>query len=214
MKRKFVQVVFLKKLKLAVLASTRGTDLQAVIDEIQAGRLDAELRVVISDKPDAPALEKARSQGFNALFVDEAGKPREEYDGELVKLLEKEQIELVVLIGYMRLLGENFVKAYENRIINVHPSLLPAFPGMDLNVHQAVLDAGCKVSGCTVHFVDAGTDTGAIILQKAVEVKEGDTAETLKQRVQEAEKEILPKAIQLFAEGRLKLDGKKVFVKE
>ena len=200
-------------LDIAVLASTNGTDLQAIIDSIEAGKLDAELTCVISNKAGCGALEKAKKAGVEAIFIDPAEKEREEFDREVAAELEKRGVKLVVLVGYMRFLSPWFVHKYGNRIMNIHPSLLPAFAGgMDTDVHQAVLDRGSKVTGCTIHFVDEGADTGPIIMQKVVKVENGDTAETLKKKVQAAEMEAYPKAIQLFAEGKLKVEGNQVKV--
>jgi phosphoribosylglycinamide formyltransferase-1 len=199
-------------LKVGVLASTRGTDLQSIVDSIRSGRLTGvEIEVVIGDRAEAYALERARKQGIEAIFIDPSGKGREEYDREVAKIFDKRGVELVVLIGYMRYLSPWFVSKYRNRIMNVHPSLLPAFGGkMDKDVHREVLEHGVKVTGCTIHFIDEGADTGPIILQKAVEVHEGDDVETLKRRVQEAEGELYPKAIELFRDGRLRVEGRRV----
>ncbi len=196
---------------IACLGSTRGSDLDAVISAIQTGRIKAKISIVISNKQDAYILEKAKSQGINAVFLDAKGKSREEYDKEIISLIEKNKIDLVLLIGYMKILSEMFVSKYKNKIINVHPSLLPAFAGgMDKNVHQSVLDYGVKITGCTVHFVTDEIDSGQIILQKTVLVEENDTAESLKEKVQKAEQEILPKAVELFVNGKLKIEGRKV----
>lgn len=200
----------MKKLSLAVLASTKGTVLQAVIDAIRNGTLAADLKIVISDNKNAFALEKARANGVKAVFVDPKGKNKVGYDGELAAILKKEGIELICLVGFKRILSNGFVEKYRNRVMNVHPSLLPDFPGWGPGVHEAVLESGVKESGCTVHFVSEEVDAGPIILQEKVPVLEGDTVETLRERVQEAEKRIYPKAIQLFAEGRLRVEGNKV----
>lgn len=196
------------RLKIGVLASTRGTDLQAIIEQSRSGELPCEVAVVVSDKKDAYALERARAYGIDAVFVEpatnrEPATGREDFDKKIVAVLDERKVELVVLIGYMKLLSPWFVNKYRNKIINIHPSLLPKYPGIDRSVHKAVLDAGEKVTGCTVHFVDEGKDTGKIILQKEVPTLEGDTVETLKARVQAAEQEILPEAIRMFAEGRI-----------
>lgn len=201
----------MKKLIIGVLASTRGTDLQAVIDEIESGKLDAEIACVISNKEDAYALERAREHKIEAIYIDQKNKTREQFDEEVIKELEKRNVELIFLIGYMRYLSKPFVEKYRNRIMNIHPSLLPAFAGgMDKSVHEAILEHGCKVTGCTLHFVDEGADTGPIIQQKAVEITEDETVESLKEKVQKAEQEIILKGIRLFQEGRLKVEGRKV----
>jgi len=199
---------------IAVLGSTRGTDLDAVISSIKSGRINAKISIVISNKHDAVILEKAATHRIETLFLNPKGKSREEYDTEIITILESKNIGLVLLIGYMRILSNKFIEAFRNRIINVHPSLLPAFAGgMDKNVHQAVLEHGAKLTGCTVHFVDENTDTGPIILQRAVTVEENDTVETLKARVQRAEQEILPIAVELFVKGMLDIKGRRVYIK-
>ena len=201
-----------RPLRIAVLGSTRGTDLQAVIDAIESGGLDAEVVCVISNRRKAYILERARKHGIEAIYISPKGLSREEYDRLVMKELEKRApIDLVLLIGYMRILSNEFVRRYRWRIMNIHPSLLPAFAGgMDLDVHRAVLDYGVKVTGCTLHFVDEGVDTGPIILQKPVKVDEDDTPETLKSKVQKAEQEIILEAIKLFKQGRLRVEGRRV----
>jgi len=201
------------KIKLGVLASTRGTDMQAVIDEIEAGRLEAEISIVISNKEDAPALERARKHSIEAVFVEGKGKSRKDFDKEIIKILKEKNVELILLIGYMRILSSDFVKEYKNKIMNVHPSLLPAFGGgMDKDVHQAILDHGVKVTGCTIHFVDENVDGGPIVVQKVVEIAEDETVDSLKEKVQAAEKEGFIEAIRLFQAGKLKVDGRRVRV--
>ncbi|OYT52997.1 MAG: phosphoribosylglycinamide formyltransferase [Candidatus Altiarchaeales archaeon ex4484_2] len=201
----------MSKLRIGVLASTRGTDLQAIIDEIEAGRLDAEVSIVLSNKEDAYALTRARKHGIKAVFLESKGKTREEFDREMMELLENEGVEVIALIGYMRLLSPEFVQKYMNRIMNVHPSLLPAFAGgMDENVHKTILEHGVKVSGATIHFVDEGADTGPIILQEAVPVTEDETVDSLKEKVQAVEKKLFPKALGLFHQGRLRVEGRRV----
>ncbi len=199
-----------KKLRIAVLASTRGTDMQAIINEIEAGRLNAEIVCVISNKKDAYALERAKKHGIEAIFLDPKNKSPEEYDLEILKELEKRNVDLILLIGYNRYVTKVLLDKYKYRIMNIHPSLLPAFPGWDKEVHKAVLEYGCKITGCTLHFVDENLDAGPIILQKAVEVDDNDTVETLKEKVQKAEQEIIIKGIKLFMEGKLKVEGRKV----
>ena len=199
------------KIKLGVLASTRGTDMQAIIDEIEAGRLEAEISVVISNKEDAPALGRARKHGIEAVFVDGKGRSREEFDKEAMGILKGKGVDLVLLIGYMRILSDEFVEEYKNKIMNVHPSLLPAFGGgMDTDVHQAILDHGVKVTGCTIHFVDENVDGGPIVVQKVVEIAEDETVDSLKKKVQDAEKKAFIEAIELFAAGGLKVEGRRV----
>jgi phosphoribosylglycinamide formyltransferase-1 len=173
-------------MKIGILISGRGSNMVALVDAVKSGDIpDSEVAVVISDKPDAPGLEKARERGVETSVIERRGRSREEHDAEIISELLKRDVELVCLAGYMRLLSRDFVHAFEGRILNIHPSLLPDFPG--LNVQQQALDAGVKVSGCTVHFVNEDLDAGPIILQRTVEVKDGDTAETLSARILEQE---------------------------
>ncbi len=198
-------------LRIAVLASGRGSNLQAIIDAIEAGRLKASLPVVISDRPDAQALDRARRHGAKALFVNPREHPdREGFDRAVLALLAEHRIELVCLAGFMRILSPTFIRAYAGRIMNIHPALLPAFPG--LHAQRQALEHGVKVSGATVHFVDEGVDTGPIIIQAPVPVHEDDTEETLSARILAEEQQIYPRAIQLFAEGRLALRGRQVMI--
>lgn len=195
--------------KLAVLCSGRGTDLQSIIDAIQRGELNAEISIVLTDKPKVMALERAEKAGIKNLCVDRKKfASRADFEAELLKNLEG--VDLVVLAGFMRILSPEFVRHYEGRLMNIHPSLLPAFPGA--HAHRDALNYGVKVSGCTVHFVDEGTDSGPIILQAAVEVHEDDTEDTLSARILEQEHIIYPQAIKLFVEGRLKIVGRKVLI--
>ena len=193
--------------KLGVMCSGRGTDLQSIIDAIKNGELDAEISIVLTDKPNVMALERAEKAGIKNICVDRKKfASRADFETELLKNLEG--VDLVVLAGFMRILSPDFVRRYEGRLMNIHPSLLPAFPGA--HAHRDVLAYGVKISGCTVHFVDEGTDSGPIILQAAVEVKDDDTEETLSARVLEQEHIIYPKAIKLFVEGKLKIEGRHV----
>jgi phosphoribosylglycinamide formyltransferase-1 len=197
------------KQKLGVLCSGRGTDLQSIIDAIGRGEVNAEIAVVLADKPEAFALERAKKAGIKAVCVN-----RKQYDGRepfekaLIAELEEAGVTLVVLAGFMRILTPVFVHHFAGRIMNIHPALLPSFPGA--HAHRDVLAYGVKVSGCTVHFVDEGTDSGPIILQAAVPVLAGDTEETLGARVLEQEHIIYPQAIQLYCEGRLQVEGRQV----
>ncbi|MEM4255226.1 MAG: phosphoribosylglycinamide formyltransferase [Candidatus Norongarragalinales archaeon] len=196
--------------KIAVLASGRGSNLQAVIDSIEGGKLDAEIACVVSDSENAKALERAKAHAIEALFLNPKGKEKDEYFEGISRELEKRGVALVVLAGFMRVLPPSFTRKFENKIINIHPSLLPSFPG--LHAQKQALDAGVKVSGCTVHFVTPEVDAGPIIVQKAVEVREGDSEETLSARILEQEHKLLPKAIQLIAEGRVKISDNKTSV--
>lgn len=193
--------------KLAVLCSGRGSDLQSIIDAIDSGFLSAKISVVLTDKPNVKALQRAEIAGIKNFCVDRKKfADRADFEAELIKHIG--EVDLVVLAGFMRILSANFVKRFDGRLMNIHPSLLPAFPGA--HAHRDVLAYGAKVSGCTVHFVDEGTDSGPIILQAAVEVREDDTEETLAARVLEQEHIIYPRAIKLFIDGRLKIVGRKV----
>ena len=202
-------------LRVAVLASGRGSNLQAVIDAVEAGQVQANIVAVISNKKEAVALERARTHGLPEYFVDPkpfAGRPdsREAYDHALLEVLEKNQVELVLLAGYMKIVTAVLVNAYANRMMNIHPSLLPSFPGLD--VQKKAIDWGCKLAGCTVHFVTEGVDEGPIILQAAVPILDEDTPETLAARILVQEHTIYPRAVQLFADGRLRVDGRRVVI--
>ena len=202
-------------LRVAILASGRGSNLQAIIDAIEAGQVQAQIVAVISNKKDAVALERARKHGLKDLFVDSkpfAGRPdsREAYDRSLLDILQQHDIELVLLAGYMKIVTAVLVNAYANRMMNIHPSLLPSFPGLD--VQKKAIDWGCKLAGCTVHFVTEGVDEGPIIIQAAVPILDGDTPETLAARILVQEHKIYPRAVQLFAEGRLRVDGRRVLI--
>jgi phosphoribosylglycinamide formyltransferase-1 len=202
-------------LRVAVLASGRGSNLQAVIDAIESGTVQAKIVAVISNKKEAPALERARRHGLSDLFVDPkpyAGRPdsREAYDRELLDVLRRHDVELVLLAGYMRIVTTVLVEAFANRMMNIHPSLLPSFPGLD--VQRKAIEWGCKLAGCTVHFVTEGVDEGPIILQAAVPILDEDRPETLAARILEQEHKVYPRAVQLFAEGRLRVEGRRVFI--
>jgi phosphoribosylglycinamide formyltransferase 1 len=185
--------------RLGILGSTRGTDMQAIIDAINQKQLSASINIVLSNKKDAYILERARLHHIEAVFVDPTHLSREEYDKKLSQLLRHYEVDIVILIGYMRILSAEFVAAWRNKIINVHPSLLPAFAGgMDSNVHQAVLNAGVKETGCTVHYVTEDVDAGPIIIQKKCSVLAEDTVESLKERVQKLEGEALIEAIAII----------------
>lgn len=199
-------------IRLGVLASGRGSNLQAIIDAVEGGRLDARLAVVVSDRAPAQALERARKHGTKAVFVDpKAYSGRDAFDHAVLAVLEEHRVELVCLAGFMRILTPALVRAFAGRIMNIHPALLPAFPG--LHAQRQALEHGVKVAGATVHFVDDGVDTGPIILQAAVPVREGDTEETLSARILAEEHQIYPRAVQLFAEGRLQIHERKVHIK-
>lgn len=194
--------------KLAVLVSGRGTNLQAIIDHIDQGKLNARIAIIITNNPRAQALERGRKHAIKTTFLDPDRYPdKAEYDRALATKIKEHSVDLICLAGYMRILGQAFVRTFKGEIINIHPSLLPAFPG--LNVQQKAIDRGVKFSGCTVHFVDEAVDAGPIILQAAVPVHADDNAETLTQRILEQEHIIYPKAIKMIVENHIKLaDGK------
>ncbi len=198
---------------IAVLASGRGSNLQAIIDNIENGYLKARITVVISDVGDAYALERAKKHGIEAVFIDPKKFPSKElYEQEVLSILKKHDAEIVLLAGYMRVVGKTLLTAYKNRMLNIHPALLPAFTG--LHAQKQAFDHGVKVAGCTVHFVDDVLDGGPIILQQCVEVKEDDTAETLADRILEQEHKIYPEAVKLFVENRLCIEGRKVKIRQ
>lgn len=199
------------KVSLGVLISGGGTNLQAIIDAIEAGRLDARVELVLSNRSDAHGLARARNHGIPTEVLNHKEfASREAYDEAVVALLRARGVDLVVLAGFMRLLSPVFVKAYSNRIMNIHPALLPSFPG--LHVQQKAVEHGVRFSGCTVHFVNEECDEGPIIIQAVVPVFSDDTAEMLAARILEQEHRIYPRAIQLYAEGRLRVVGRRVVI--
>ena len=199
-------------INIGVLASGRGTNLQAIIEAIEDDKIAGEIKIVVSDHPDACALKRAQQYLIDTRYVDfKEFKNREDFDKEIIKILKEKKIDLVVLAGYMRILSPYFIRAYQNKIMNIHPALLPSFQG--LHAQRQTLEYGAKVSGCTVHFVDEGIDSGPIILQKAVEVSDDDTEESLAEKILKEEHQIYPRAIQLFSEGRLMIKGRRVFIK-
>ena len=203
-----------KILKLAVLVSGRGSNLQAIIDSIERNELDnIRLSIVISNTKYAQALKRAEKHGIEAIFVDPAMFPnKSDFDKAMIEKLKEMSIDLICLAGYMRILGKEFIKSFSGRIINIHPSLLPAFPG--LNAQKNAIDYGVKFSGCTVHFVGEGIDSGPIILQTAVPVYDYDEEESLAKRILEQENHLYPKAIKLIAENKLHLNGRTVTQKK
>jgi phosphoribosylglycinamide formyltransferase-1 len=196
---------------LGVLVSGSGSNLQAIIDNIEAGRMDARIKIVISNVPEVYALERAKKHGIPSLIIPHKGLKREEYDQKLVEGLRARDVELVVLAGFMRIITPVLLRAFPMRVINIHPALLPAFPGT--HVWQTQIDYGVKFAGCTVHFVDEGTDTGPIIIQAVVPVYDDDTADTLNARILKQEHKIYSQAIQMYAEGRLEIQGHRVLAK-
>jgi phosphoribosylglycinamide formyltransferase-1 len=198
---------------LGVLVSGSGSNLQAIIDNIEKGALPANIRIIISNNPGAFALERARKYGIPSAVIEHGGfKSREEYDRKLVDTLKAHDVELVVLAGFMRVLSPLFLRAFPMRIMNIHPALLPSFAGT--HGQKKAFDYGVKFTGCTVHFADEGVDTGPIIIQGIVPVYDSDTEDTLSQRILKEEHRIYPKAIKLYAEGRLHVEGRKVRVKD
>ncbi len=196
-------------MNIAVLVSGRGSNLQAMIDSIEKGYLKARICAVVSDVGDAYALERARKHGIEAVFIDpEKYSSKDMYEKQVLTVLKKQNAELIILAGYMKILGKTLLQSYKDRILNIHPALLPAFAG--LHAQKQAFDHGVKVAGCTVHFVDEKLDGGAIIMQRCVEVKEDDTDETLADRILEQEHKIYPEAVKLFVENRLRIEGRKV----
>ncbi len=194
--------------KLGILLSGRGSNFEAIADSIQAGRLQAEIAVVISNRADAPGLESAKRRGLKTQLIPSKGKARLDHDVEVVAALKRNQVDLVCLAGYMRLLSPEFVRVFPNRIVNIHPSLLPAFPGMD--AQKQALEYGVKVTGCTVHFVDEHLDHGPIILQKTVPVLENDDKSSLSARILEQEHIAYSEGIALIVSGEIEVQNRKV----
>jgi len=194
--------------KLGVLVSGSGSNLQAIIDNIEAGRVDAKIQVVISNIAGVYALERAQKHGLAAMVLPHKGLKREGYDQKLVEALKAHEVELVILAGFMRIITSVLLRAFPMRVMNIHPALLPSFPGT--RVWQTEVDYGVKFAGCTVHFVDEGTDTGPIIMQAVVPVYDHDTADTLNQRILKQEHKIYSQSIQLYAKGKLKIQGRRV----
>ncbi len=194
--------------RLGILISGRGSNLLSIADSIAHGKLDAEIAVVLSNHADAPGLELARERGLRAVALPSRGLDRELYDRQMIAELRGAGVELVCLAGYMRILSGHFIREFHQRILNIHPSLLPAFPGLDAQ-HQAVAH-GVKVSGCTVHFVDEGLDSGPILKQAVVPVLDEDTAESLAARILKEEHRIYSEAIALVLSGRYRIEGRRV----
>lgn len=198
--------------RIGVLVSGSGSNLQSIIDACDRGQINGEIAVVISNVADAYALKRAEKKSIPAIVISHADYPnRHDFDDEIARTLAKYQVDLVALAGFMRVLSSEFLNKFPGRIMNIHPALLPSFPG--LGVRQKAIDHGVRFSGCTVHFVDAGVDTGPIIIQAVVPVFPDDTEEELKDRILALEHRIYPKAIQLFAQGDLEIVGRKVFIR-
>jgi len=208
-KKLSIPQVPLNTFKLAVLVSGRGSNLQAIMDSIDREELDAHLSIVISNTKDAIALKRAEKHGIKTIFIDPSNYlSSKEYDKALVLKLKEFSVDLICLAGYMRILGEEVIQTFEKKIINIHPSLLPAFPGM--NAQKQAINHGVKFSGCTVHFVDFGVDTGPIILQTVVPVYDNDDEKSLSKRILEQEHYLYPKAIKMIQENKVRLNGRTV----
>ena len=196
-------------MKIGILISGRGSNMTAIVGAVQSGLIvDSNVAVVVSDKPSAEGLIKARECGVETIVITKKGRTREEHDAEIVSELKKRNVELICLAGYMRLLSPEFIRAFPNRILNIHPSLLPSFKGLD--AQKQAIEYGVKVSGCTVHFVDESLDNGAIILQRAVAVKDDDTYETLSVRILEQEHALYVEAIKLIVDRKYKIVERRV----
>jgi len=206
------------QVKIGVLISGSGTNLQSLIDNIETGNIKGKITVVISNRKDAYGLNRARQKNIDALYIRQKDyESFENFNDAIIDELKKHNVELVVLSGYLKILTSKFIEEYRNRIINIHPSLIPAFCGKGyygIKVHEEVIKYGVKLSGATVHFVDEDADTGPIIIQEAVEVGYEDTAETLKQKVLKIEHKILPLAVKYYCEGKIQISGRKVKIKE
>ncbi len=198
--------------RLAVFISGRGSNFRAIHDEVKKGTIKGEIVVVISDNPDAPGLEYARAAGIqSAVFQKKGGESRDTYFDRIIELLDKGAVDGIVLAGFMKVLSRNIIHNYPNRILNIHPALLPSFPGIE--AQRQAFEYGVKYSGCTVHFVDEGVDTGPVILQEVIPVLDDDDAHTLADRILKKEHIIYPKAVRFFCEDRLEVRGRKVFVR-
>ncbi|HXE96458.1 MAG TPA: phosphoribosylglycinamide formyltransferase [Dongiaceae bacterium] len=199
--------------RLGVLVSGSGTNLQAIIDRIESGEIRAEIACVISNRADAYALTRAARHGIPVVVHENSSfSDRRSYDAATVEILRRHEVDLVILAGFMRILTDVMVNAFPNAIMNIHPALLPSFQG--LHAQQQALDYGVRYSGCTVHFVDCGTDTGPIIMQSVVPVEQDDTEETLSARIQKAEHQTFAAAIKLFVEGKIRVDGRRVRISD
>ncbi len=199
-------------LKLGILISGNGSNLQSIIDHIEKGSLKATIKIVISNNPDAYGITRAKKDGIPVVVLKNGDfKNKEDFDLELIRILKNNSVDLVILAGFMRIITSTFLKAFPQKIMNIHPALLPSFPG--IHGQKQALEYGVKLSGCTVHFVDEGVDTGPIIIQSAVQVFDDDTEETLAARILKEEHRIYPLAIQFFAEGKIEIKGRKISIK-
>ena len=199
------------KKNISFLVSGRGSNFQALAEKVQKGYIKADIKIVISDRGDAPVLKKAEMMGINSLFIDpKKFSSREAHEREILHILHDKETDLVVAAGYMRLLTPVFIEPFRNRVINIHPSLLPAFPGKD--AQGQAIEHGVKIAGCTCHFIDEGTDTGPIIMQTAVDVSQEDTADTLSKKILVQEHKILCESVKLFCEEKIKIENRKVYI--
>lgn len=196
--------------RIGILLSGRGSNFEAIAKQIDEGKLKAEIAVVVSNVEAAPGLQRARERGLDVFSANSKHLSREAFDRQVIEVLKEKQVDLVCLAGFMRLLSTSFIQAFRNRILNIHPSLLPAFPGLD--AQRQALEYGVKVSGCTVHVVDEGLDSGPIILQATVPVLDGDTEESLSARILEQEHQIYSKAIQCVLAGQIRIDGRRALL--
>lgn len=204
--------------KIGVLISGGGTNLQSIIDNIESNNINGQIEVVISNRKLAYGLERAKKHNIDAIYINSKEySDQESFNDSIIEELEKRDVELVILAGYLKILSKKFIQKYKNRIINIHPSLIPSFCGMGyygLKVHEAAIEYGVKVSGATVHFVDEKADTGPIILQDTVKIDECDTAESLQQKVLKIEHKILPLAVKYYCDGKIKVNGRKVILED
>jgi phosphoribosylglycinamide formyltransferase-1 len=198
--------------KLGILLSGRGSNFEAIARNVQAGKIPAEIAVVISNREEAPGLARAKEMGLHTRFIPSKGKEREAYDREVVAVLKELQVDVVCLAGFMRILSPYFIREFPQRILNIHPALLPAFPGME--AQKQALEYGVKFSGCTVHIVDEGVDTGPIVCQAVVPVRDDDTAETLAARILKEEHRIYSEAVCLLVEDKVRVEGRRVLLRE
>lgn len=204
--------------RIGVLISGGGSNLQALIDKVKVGEIKGDIRLIISNNKGAYGIARGRKAGIESIYIDpKEFENMEEYNRRLIEEFKKRKIDLIVLAGFLKILSKEFISTFRNRIINIHPSLIPSFCGKGHygeRVHRKVLDYGCKITGATVHFVDEGTDTGPIILQEAVRVEEGDTVESLGKKVLKVEHRLLPEAVKLFCDNRIVLRGRKTIIKQ
>jgi phosphoribosylglycinamide formyltransferase-1 len=198
--------------KLGILISGRGSNFEAIARNVQAGKIDAEIGVIISNKEEAAGLAIARQMGLNALCIPSKGKEREAFERELVAALRQHEVDLVCLAGFMRVLTPYFIREFKGRILNIHPAILPSFPGVE--AQKQALDYGAKFTGCTVHFVDEGVDTGPVVAQAVVPILDDDTVETLAARILKEEHRIYTEAVNLVIEGRIRIEGRRVLVRK